>query len=91
MRPKEKVKTNAQGLLDDRRLDLMLRMEHELVRLAEAIDWGSLAESFGPLYSEKTGRPGIPIRTMAGLVMLQHTFGLSDEQVVAEWPERPYW
>ena len=91
MRPKEKVKTHAQGLLEDRRLDLMLRMEHELVRLSEAIDWASLAESFGPLYSEKTGRPGIPIRTMAGLVMLQHTFGLSDEQVVAEWPERPYW
>ncbi len=91
MRPKEKVKTHAQGLLEDRRLDLMLRMEHELVRLAEAIDWDGLAESFGPLYSEKTGRPGIPIRTMAGLVMLQHTFGLSDEQVVAEWPERPYW
>jgi IS5 family transposase len=81
MRPKEKVKTHAQGPLEDRRLDLMLRMEHELVRLAEVIDWASLAESFGPLYSEKTGRPGIPIRTMAGLVMLQHTFGLSDEQV----------
>jgi len=57
----------------------MLKMDHELVRLADAIDWASLAESFGPLYSEKTGRPGIPIRTMAGLVMLQHTFGLSDD------------
>jgi IS5 family transposase len=91
MRPKEKVKTHAQGLLEDRRLDPMLRMEHELVRLAGAIDWDGLAESFGALYSEKTGRLGIPIRTMAGLVMLQHTFGLSDEQVVREWPERPYW
>jgi IS5 family transposase len=91
MRPKEKVKTHAQGLLEDRRLDLMLRMEHELVRLAAAIAWDGLSESFGALYSEKTGRPGIPIRTMAGLVMLQHTFGLSDEQVVREWPERPYW
>ncbi len=91
MRPKEKVKTHAQGLLEDRRLDLMLRMDHELVRLAGAIDWDGLAESFGALYSEKTGRPGIPIRTMAGLVLLQHTFGLSDEQVVREWPERPYW
>lgn len=91
MRPKEKVKTHAQGLLEDRRLDLMLRMEHELVRLAAVIDWDGLAESFEALYSEKTGRPGIPIRTMAGLVMLQHTFGLSDEQVVQEWPERPYW
>jgi len=38
MRPKEKAKTHAQGLLEDRRLDLLLRMEHELVRLAEAIE-----------------------------------------------------
>ena len=91
MRPKEKVKTHAQGLLEDRRLDLMLRTDHELVRLAGAIDWDGLSEAFGGLYSEKTGRPGIPIRTMAGLVLLQHTFGLSDEQVVREWPERPYW
>jgi IS5 family transposase len=91
MRPKEKAKTHAQGLLEDRRLDLMLRMDHELVRLAAAINWDGLSEAFAPLYSEKTGRPGIPIRTMAGLVLLQHTFGLSDEQVVREWPERPYW
>ena len=91
MRPREKQKTHEQPLIGASRLDLMLNMEHELVRLAEAINWASLVESFGPLYSEKTGRPGIPIRTMAGLVMLQHTFGLSDEQVVGEWPERPYW
>ncbi len=89
IRPKEKVKTHTQGLLEDRRLDLMLRMEHELVRLTEAIGWAGLAESFVALYPETTGRPGIPIRTMAGLVMLQHTFGLSDEQVVSEWPGIP--
>ncbi|MDP1832263.1 MAG: hypothetical protein Q8K67_09405 [Geothrix sp.] len=70
MRPKEKQKTHEQPLIGASRLDLMLNMEHELVRLAEAINWGSLVESFGSLYSEKTGRPGIPIRTMAGLVML---------------------
>jgi len=67
-----------------------MRVEHELVRLAEAIDWASPTKSFGSLYSEKTGRPGNPIRTVAGLVMRQHTFGLSDEQVVQEWPECPY-
>ena len=54
---KEKVKTHAQGLVKDQRLDLMLRMEHELVRLAEVIGWTSLAESLGALYSEKAGRP----------------------------------
>ena len=91
MRPREKQKAHEQPLIGGSRLDLILNMEHELVRLAEAINWVSLVESFGPLYSEKKGHPGIPIRTMAGLVMLQHTFGLLDEQVVGEWPERLYW
>jgi hypothetical protein len=28
---------------------------------------------------------------MAGLVLLQHTLNLSDEEVVRRWPENPYW
>lgn len=91
MKPTEKRKTHAQPLMGSMRLDLMLNMEHELVKLAAAIDWAALTESFGPLYSEKKGRPGVPIRTMAGLVMLQHTFGLSDDAVVEKWSENPYW
>lgn len=47
-------------------LDLILNMEHELVQLASAIDWAALTESFWPLYAEKRGRPGGPIRTTAG-------------------------
>jgi len=91
MRPKEKRPTHAQPLFGGARLDLMLKMNHPLVRLASAIDWDGLVEAFGPLYSERQGRPGIPIRTMAGLVMLQHAYGLSDEQVVEEWPDQVYW
>jgi IS5 family transposase len=28
---------------------------------------------------------------IAGLHYLQHTYGLSDEQVVQRWAENPYW
>ena len=28
---------------------------------------------------------------MVGLCYLQHTFTLSDEEVVARWIENPYW
>ena len=42
------------------------------------------------LYSEE-GRPGIPIRLMVGLHYLKHTYDLSDEEVVAQWAENPYW
>lgn len=89
MRPSEKRPTHEQALFVQR-LDQMLNMKHPLVKLAHAIDWDELSKEFGALYSEK-GRRGIPIRTMAGLVMLQHTFGLSDEQVVEDWPDQVYW
>jgi IS5 family transposase len=89
MRPNEKRPTHEQPLFVQR-LDQMLNMNHPLVRLAQIIDWDALSEEFGALYAEK-GRRGIPIRTLAGLVMLQHTFGLSDEQVVEDWPDQVYW
>ena len=73
------------------RLENILNMKHELIRLAELIDWSSLAEDFGSFYSEEVGRPGKPIRLMAGLILLQHTYDLSDEQVVLRWRENPYW
>jgi hypothetical protein len=37
------------------------------------------------------GRPGGPIRLMAGVHYLKHVFGLSDEAVVKGWVENPYW
>jgi len=89
MKPKAKPQTKEHPLFGVR-LELMLDPDHELVKLAQVIDWDKLAAEFGPLYAE-TGRPGIPIRTMAGLVLLQHTFKFSDEEVVARWIENPYW
>ena len=81
------MKTHAQGLLEDRRLDLMLRTDHELVRLTEAIGWVG-----GVVRGAVSGDDGAPRDSdphEAVLVMFQHTFGLSDEQVVAEWPGIP--
>jgi hypothetical protein len=36
------------------------------------------------------GRAGLPTRLMAGLHLLKHMKGLSDEQVCAVWLENPY-
>lgn len=73
------------------RLENILDMRHELIHLSELIDWDSLTEEFGSFYSEGMGRPGKPIRLMAGLILLQHTYSLSDEEVVLRWRENPYW
>lgn len=43
------------------------------------------------MYQAELGYPPKPIRLMVGLLMLQHMEGLSDEAVVAEWVENPYW
>lgn len=72
-------------------LEMVLDADHELYRLASILDWAALEAEFGKLYCPDNGRPGIPIRLMAGLHFLKHTFGLSDEEVVRKWKENPYW
>jgi IS5 family transposase len=47
--------------------------------------------AWGKLYHEKKGRPGLPNRLMAGLHLLKHMYGLSDDEVCARWKENPYW
>ena len=68
----------------------MIDMEHALVKLAGLIDWSRFDEACGRFYHQK-GRPGLPTRLMAGLHLLKHMEGLSDEAVCARWKENPYW
>jgi IS5 family transposase len=72
------------------RLDQIINMNHELVRLADAIDWSFLETRFGEVYSDGPGMPPLPTRLMAGLAILKHTFNLSDEEVCGRWVENPY-
>ncbi len=89
MRPKE-LESTPQPDLFRLKLENLIDLRHELCRLAGQMEWSGLLEDFGALYSEN-GRPGIPIRLMAGLHYLKHAFGLSDEAVVKGWVENPYW
>jgi IS5 family transposase len=90
MRPKP-ISTPAAGETDmfRNRLDNMVDMRHELVRLAGLIEWNRFDEAFGTLYAEK-GRPGLPTRLMVGLHLLKHARGISDDQVCAQWIENAY-
>jgi len=88
MRPQSK-KTDKRVELFRERLDNMLNRSHELFRLAGLIDWQRFEHGFGALYSEKKGRPGIPIRLLVGLSYLAHAYGLSDQAVVEGWVENP--
>jgi len=66
-----------------------LGRNHELYRLTALIDWALLEQEFGALYS-KHGRPGIPIRLMAGLCYPSHAFKTSDKETMRRWLENPY-
>ncbi len=72
------------------RLENLIDMRHELVKLTELIDWGHFDAQWGEAFCE-IGRPAIATRLIAGLHYLKHTFRLSDEQVVRRWSENPYW
>ena len=88
---KPKSMTTDQGELFRSRLDQILNRSHPLFMLAGEIDWAVFEQTFGPLYVEKVGRPGTPIRLLVGLHYLKHGFNESDESVVARLLENPYW
>ncbi|MBK1637240.1 IS5 family transposase [Rhodovulum adriaticum] len=76
-------------LLRPRLVD-MIDMRHELVKLAELIDWDWFDGEWGGFFPSTKGRPATDPRLVAGLMYLQHAYGLSDEAVVARWVENPY-
>jgi IS5 family transposase len=88
MKPKSRV-PEQDDLLRPRLTD-MLDMRHELVRLEALIDWAFFEREWAGFFPSHTGRPATSPRLVAGLLYLQHAYGLSDEAVVARWVENPY-
>jgi len=68
----------------------LLNPKHGLVQLAHAINWSVFEEQFEPLYAQM-GRPGLPTRLLVGLHYLKHLYDISDETVMHEFVENPYW
>ncbi len=71
-------------------LEAILDPRHELPELGRRIDWAKLDAVCGETFVDQVGRPGLPTRLMAGLHILKHVKGLSDEAVCAAWVENPY-
>jgi len=83
-------KKAAQDDLFQARLENIIDPRHELVKLAQLIDWDGLEADLSHFYCEDTGRPGGSIRLMTGLCFLKDIKGLSDEEVCSVWCENPY-
>lgn len=89
MRPRKPDPTPQSDIFRES-LAAILDPRHELLRLAARIDWDRLDALHGATFVEHVGRPGLPTRLMAGLHLLKHIKGLSDEAVCAAWVENPY-
>lgn len=73
----------------DIRLETLIDMNHDLVILSKELDWKWLEAELSPFYADQ-GRPSVPIRKIAGLLILKQLFNESDESVIARWIENPY-
>jgi transposase, IS5 family len=91
MRPQNPSCKEPQGELYRTELINLINLEHPLARLARTVQWERFDEAFTPLYDPGNGRPAIATRLMVGLHYLKHLYQLSDEDVVEQWVENPYW
>jgi transposase, IS5 family len=54
---------------------------HELIKIAKAIDWVSVSEKLSRFYCADNGRPAKPSRAKVGLLILKHLYRYSDVEL----------
>jgi transposase, IS5 family len=63
--------------------------QHELVLLADKMDWEYFEKELSSFYSQ-VGRPSMPIRLMVGCLLLKRIYNLGDETLAQSWKMNPY-
>jgi len=86
-----KKPNHGQGELFEVELQSLVKKNHPLVKLSKDLDWERFDREFGQSYCPTHGRPGIATRLMVGLIYLKYLYNLSDEALIAQWLENPYW
>ena len=89
MKPKQI--RHDQEMLFDTRLSHLLNPKNELAVLSKQIDWEKIDKELSECFCEDNGAPAKNSRLVVGLLILQHLHGISDEKVVFQWVENPYW
>jgi IS5 family transposase len=72
-------------------LEFIINLNHELCLLADKINWGRFEQEFAGYFPSTCGNTALSSRLVVGILYLKHAFSLSDEQIVAQWVENPYW
>jgi len=68
----------------------ILNPKQPLYQQAEKIPWQTFEDGFSDHYSDR-GRSAKPILLMVSLLILKQMYDLSDEVVVGQWVQYPYW
>ena len=72
-------------------LKQIVNPKHALCALANEIDWLALETPLSKNYKNDQGRPAKPLRLMCSLLILKHLYDLSDEELIAQWIQNPYY
>lgn len=72
-------------------LQQILNPKHELVKLSSVIKWHELEMNLSQKYNNDMGRPAKPIRLMCSLLILKYLYDLSDEGLIEQWVQNPYY
>ena len=83
-------KNKNQQSLFSQSLKTMLNPKEPIYILADTIKWKYFEKEFEKFYIN-FGRPSKPIRLMVSLLILKQLYSLSDERVVEEWVQNPYY
>ncbi len=89
MKPKPQPRDDFE--LFQSHFDQLLNPYHELILLANKVDWPGLDAEYAGCYQPDIGAPAKATRLMAGLHYLKFMFNESDESLVDRWVENPYW
>jgi transposase, IS5 family len=68
----------------------MINTDHQLVKLADTLNWDLIIDNFSKHFPSKLGRPALSPRLVAGLLYLQHAYDCSDQVIINTWIENPY-
>ena len=84
---------NQRQLLDDKQclLTEFIDLQHPLVVLANRIQWHDFEPHWHRRFSDASGPRAAPARLAAGLLLLKHMEGLSDEAFMMAWVCNPYY
>ena len=55
------------------------------------IPWDKIEEKYAKLFPSKTGKPAKPLRMALGSLLIQKQYGFSDEELVEQLRENPYY